>query len=77
MPECRWVARPEMAFALSEVPVTASESDPAEPPSDVWIDGTSERGYARSEGLQRQFDAAAGHLLVVDGWVDPLDPAQR
>jgi NTE family protein len=57
--------------------VTISASAPSQPPSDVWIDAASERGYARSELLQQQFEAAASHLLEVDGWVDPLDPDHR
>jgi len=66
-----------LAFARPEVPVSISASVPAAPPSDVWIDGKSERGYARSEGLQQQFDAAADRLREVDGYIDPLDPEHR
>jgi NTE family protein len=47
---------------------------PASP--DVWIDSASDRGYARSEQLQQDFETAAGHLREVDGYVDPADPDQ-
>jgi NTE family protein len=43
---------------------------------DVWIDSASDRGYARSEQLQQDFETAAEHLREVDGYVDPADPAQ-
>jgi NTE family protein len=52
-----------------------STPNPTSP--DVWIDPHSDRGYARADQLQRDFDAAAGHLRQVDGYVDPADPAQR
>jgi NTE family protein len=44
---------------------------------DVWIDPHSDRGYARADQLQRDFEAAAGHLRQIDGYVDPADPAQH
>jgi Patatin-like phospholipase len=52
-----------------------STPKPASP--DVWIDSASDRGYARSEQLQQDFETAAGHLREVDGYVDPADPDQR
>ena len=52
-----------------------STPTPASP--DVWIDPNSDRGYARAEQLQQEFETAAGHLRQVDGYVDPADPEQR
>ena len=44
---------------------------------DVWIDLDRDRGYARAEQLQRDFEAAAVQLREIDGYVDPLDPEHR
>jgi NTE family protein len=52
-----------------------SSPEPAAP--QVWIDPDSDRGYARHPELQERFEAAAGHLRQVDGYVDPLDPEHR
>jgi NTE family protein len=52
-----------------------STPEPTSP--DVWIDSDSERGYARAEQLQQDFETAAEHLRLVDGYVDPADPEHR
>jgi NTE family protein len=44
-------------------------------PADIWIDTSSDGGYARAPALQAAFQAAAEHLRQVDGYVDPADPA--
>ncbi len=43
----------------------------------VSIDPDSDRGYARTEPFQQEFESAAEHLREVDGYVDPADPDQR
>jgi NTE family protein len=52
-------------------------SSPKPTPADIWIDPNSDRGYARAEQLQQDFETAAGHLRQVDGYVDPADPEHR
>jgi NTE family protein len=49
-------------------------STPKPSSPDVWIDPDSDRGYARTEQLQQDFESAAEHLCQVDGYVDPADP---
>jgi NTE family protein len=49
-----------------------STSKPSSP--DVLIDPDSDRGYARTQQLQEDFESAAEHLRQVDGYVDPADP---
>jgi NTE family protein len=41
------------------------------PGSDTWVSDNI-RGYERAADLQARFDQAAGQLLDVDGWVDPM-----
>jgi hypothetical protein len=43
---------------------------------DVSIAPESDRGYARTEQLQQEFESAAEHLREVDGYVDPANPEQ-
>ena len=52
-------------------------STPKPTSPDVWIDPHSDRGYARADQLQRDFETAAEHLRQIDGYVDPADPEQR
>ena len=52
-------------------------SSPEPTSSDISIDPGSEQGYARNAKLQEAFDAAAEHLRLLDGYVDPLDPEHR
>jgi NTE family protein len=52
-------------------------STPKPSSPDVWMDPDSDRGYARNEQLQQDFQSAAEHLRQVDGYVDPADPEHR
>jgi len=52
-------------------------STPTPTSPDVWMDPNSDRGYARAEQLQQEFETAAGHLRQVDGYADPADPEHR
>ena len=49
-------------------------STPKPTSPDVWIDPDNDRGYARAQQLQQEFESAAEHLRQVDGYVDPADP---
>jgi NTE family protein len=44
---------------------------------DIWLESSTDRGYKRSQPLQAEFEAAAAHLLKVDGWADPSQGNER
>lgn len=49
-------------------------STPKPSSPDVRLDPNNDRGYARTQQLQEDFESAAEHLRQVDGYVDPADP---